>query len=71
VNRSPNTAIKYKTPEEVWSGKPADYSNLWVFGCPAYAHINEGKFEPRAKKYIFLGYASGMNGYRLWCSDSK
>jgi hypothetical protein len=31
VNRSPNTDIKCKTSEEVWSGKPTDYSNLWIF----------------------------------------
>ena len=71
VNRSPCTAIECKTPEEVWSSKPVDYSNLKVFGCPAYAHVNEGKLEPRAKKCIFLGYGSGVKGYRLWCSDPK
>ncbi|KAK3007026.1 hypothetical protein RJ639_016924 [Escallonia herrerae] len=27
-----------------------------IFGCPAYAHVNDGKLEPRAKKCIFLGY---------------
>jgi transposase InsO family protein len=36
VNRSPNTSLELKTPEEVWNGKPADYSNLRVFGCIAY-----------------------------------
>ena len=71
VNRSPSTAIECKTPFEVWSGAPAGYSNLRVFGCPAYAHVNDGKLEPRAKKCIFLGYASGTKGYRLWCRDSK
>ncbi|WRX08983.1 Integrase [Theobroma cacao] len=71
VNRSPSTAIELKTPEEVWSGKPADYSILRVFGCPAYAHVNDGKLEPRAKKCIFLGYASGVKGYQLWCTDPK
>ena len=71
VNRSPSTAIEFKTPEEVWSGKPADYSNLRIFGCPAYMHVSEGKLEPRARKCIFLGYASGVKGYRLWCPDPK
>jgi hypothetical protein len=71
VNRSSNTGIKCKTPEEVWSGKPANYSNLLVFGCPAYAHVNEGKLKPKTKKCIFLGNASGVKGYRLWCPNSK
>ena len=70
-NHSSNTSIKCKTPEELWSGKPADYSVLRIFGCSAYAHVNEGKLEPRAKKCIFLGYASGVKGYRLWCPNSK
>ena len=42
-----------------------------MFGCPAYAHVRDGKLEPRAKKCIFLGYASGVKGYRLWCNDTK
>ena len=67
VNRSPSTAIEFKTPEEVWSGKPADYSNLRIFECPAYMHVSEGKLELRAKKCIILGSASGDKGYRLWC----
>ncbi|MCQ7691360.1 DDE-type integrase/transposase/recombinase, partial [Salmonella enterica] len=70
-NCAPSAALNFKTPEEVWSGTPTDYSDLKIFGCPAYMHVNEGKLEPRAKKCIFLGYASGVKGYRLWCSDPK
>lgn len=62
VNRSPHTALECKTSDDVWSHKPADYSTLRVFGCPAYAHINNGKLEPRALKCIFLCYASRVKG---------
>ncbi|KAH7550154.1 hypothetical protein JRO89_XS13G0144400 [Xanthoceras sorbifolium] len=55
VNRSPSTAIGIKTPEELWSGKPAEYSDLKVFGCPAYGHVNDGKLEPRSKRNESLG----------------
>ncbi|KAK3031482.1 hypothetical protein RJ639_035517 [Escallonia herrerae] len=70
-NKVSSTAIDCKTPEEVWSSKHANNKNLRIFDCPAYAHVNDGKFEPRAKKCIFLGFASGVKGYRLWCPDSK
>ncbi|KAM3263987.1 hypothetical protein P3L10_000981 [Capsicum annuum] len=71
INNAPSVPLNFKTPEEIWSGTPANYSDLKVFGCPAYMHVNDGKLEPRAKKYIFLGYASGVKGYRLWCPDLK
>lgn len=34
----PLFAIEFKTPQEVWSGQPADISNLRIFGCTTYAH---------------------------------
>ena len=63
VNHSPSTALELKTPDEVWLGTHSDYFNLKVVGCPAYCHVNDGKLEPRAKKYIFIGYASAVKGY--------
>nr|AAT44282.1 putative polyprotein [Oryza sativa Japonica Group] len=71
INRSPGYAIDKKTPIEVWSGSPTNYSDLRVFGCTAYAHVDNGKLEPRAIKCIFLGYASGVKGYKLWCPETK
>src|SRR5947207_4662655 len=71
INRSPSIAIDKKTPIEVWSGSPADYSQLRVFGCTAYAHVDNGKLEPRAIKCIFLGYKSGVKGYKLWNPQTK
>lgn len=71
VNRCSSMAIGFKTPEEVWSGTPANYENLRIFGCPTYAHVNNGKLEPRAIKCIFLGYLDGVKGYKLWCLITK
>nr|AAM08562.1 Putative retroelement [Oryza sativa Japonica Group]AAM10749.1 Putative retroelement [Oryza sativa Japonica Group] len=71
INRSPSYAIDKKTPIKVWSGSPANYSDLRVFGCIAYAHVDNSKLEPRAIKCIFLGYPSGVKGYKLWCPETK
>ncbi|KAK9220923.1 hypothetical protein WN944_009347 [Citrus x changshan-huyou] len=69
VNRSPYSAIGFKTPEELWKEKPANYQNLSVFGCPAYLHINQGKLEARALKGVFVGYPDGVKGYIIWCRE--
>ena len=71
INQSPSTAIEKKPPQEVWSSAPANYSELKIFGCPAYVHVNNGKLEPRSVKCIFLGYKSGVKGYKLWCPRTK
>ena len=65
INRSPSLALEFKTPQEVWSGKPPDLSNLKIFGCPAYAHISQGKLEPKAVKGYFIGYHVGIISYAL------
>ncbi|KAL2461701.1 Copia LTR rider [Abeliophyllum distichum] len=53
-------------------GEHTDYERLRFFGCTTYYHVNEGKLDARAKNAIFLGYAAGVKGYRLWCmEDSK
>ncbi|KAM2793311.1 hypothetical protein PS2_004857 [Malus domestica] len=72
INRLPSAAIQGKTPMEVWTGKPSsDYDHIRIFGSPAYFHVTENKLDPRAKKAIFLGFCSGVKGYRLWCSEMK
>ena len=51
----------------MWSGHPPGLENLRVFGCVAYAYVNKGKLEPRALKFMFMGYPQGVKGFRLWC----
>ncbi|KAE8673309.1 Rho termination factor, putative isoform 1 [Hibiscus syriacus] len=69
VNRAPSIAIELKTPMEMWTGKPADYSNLHVFGSIVYMMYNAqeiSKLDPKSKKCKFLGFANGLKGYPLW-----
>ena len=71
INHSPHTTLKFKSPQEVWYNTLVNYSNLTVFNFPAYILVNEEKLEPRARKYIFMGYRAGLKGYRVWCNESK
>ncbi|GKB40596.1 retrovirus-related pol polyprotein from transposon TNT 1-94 [Tanacetum coccineum] len=68
INRSPSTALEKKTPMDLWSGHLANYEI--IFSCGAYAHVNQGKVKPRVIKCIFMGYADGMKGYKLWRLDN-
>lgn len=47
VNRSPSTAIRFKTPLELRSERVADYSQLRIFCCKVYAHVKQGKLEAK------------------------
>ncbi|GJX87625.1 retrovirus-related pol polyprotein from transposon TNT 1-94 [Tanacetum coccineum] len=69
INRSPSTAVELKTPMEMWTGKPVNYSDLQIFGSPVYVMYNNQettKLDPKSRKCLFLGYADGVKGYRLW-----
>jgi len=69
INRSLSTTIDYKTLKEVRSESPTSYINIRVFRYFAYAHMNDSKLELKARKYIFLGYADGVKGYRFWYTN--
>ncbi|KAI5445847.1 hypothetical protein KIW84_013909 [Lathyrus oleraceus] len=59
---------------EMWKGKPAEYSTLHVVGCLVYMMYNSQertKLDPKSRKCIFLGYADGVKGYRLWVPTSR
>ena len=67
INWLQSTAIRGKTPFEVWFGKPAnDYGSLHVFGSTAYYQVKQSKLDPRAKKALFMGISSKVKGYLMW-----
>jgi len=51
---------------EVWSGRPANYSNLKVFRALAFTNVKQDKLDAIAAKCIFIGYPEGVKGYKLW-----
>ncbi|KAG8491586.1 hypothetical protein CXB51_014658 [Gossypium anomalum] len=42
-----------------------------IFGCHAYASVDNEKLEPRSIKCVFLGYKNGVKGYKLWCPENR
>nr|GEU29048.1 Gag-Pol polyprotein [Tanacetum cinerariifolium] len=69
INRSPLTTVELKTPMEMWTGKPINYSELHIFGSHVYVMYNSQKttkLDLKFKKCLFLGYADRVKGYRLW-----
>ena len=68
INRSPSSTRDFKILEEVWSGRPIDYSSLKIFGCPTYVHVQSGersKLDLKSRKCIFLGFKKGVKGYKF------
>lgn len=65
-NRSPTKAVLGVVPEEKWTSKKVDVKHIRVFGCIAYALVeNRQKLDSKSKKYIFVGYCEDTKGYRL------
>ena len=50
INRCPSTAIDLKTPMEKWTGHASSYEHLRIFGCAAFAHVKQGKLDPRLSR---------------------
>ena len=74
VNRSPHKSLDSGLPIESWRGKEANMNHLKVFGCLAYAHVENSersKLDPKSRKCIFLGYSLHDFGYRLWDLEEK
>ncbi|GJQ73026.1 hypothetical protein Trydic_g1660 [Trypoxylus dichotomus] len=74
INRSPTGSLKERTPEEAWSGKKADITDLKIFGSTVMVHIPKekcSKWDSKSSKLIFVGYADNKKGYRCLDPSTK
>lgn len=67
LNRSPHSALDYKTPHELYTGKVGNLANLRVFGCYAFvcAENQPGKMSSKAWRGRFVGISRRVKGAYL------
>lgn len=66
--------MKWKSPFEILTATPPNYSFLKVFGCLCYVantDPHKSKFDPRARKGVFVGYPPGQKAYKIFLLDSQ
>jgi hypothetical protein len=57
-NRLSHSALGFKTPEEMFTGKKPEVIHLKIFGCPVFIHIpkeKRNKLEPSRKEGNICG----------------
>eukprot|EP00253_Pinus_taeda_P029221 PITA_29221 len=73
-NRCPSSAIREKTPYELWYGHVPSVKHLRIFGSTCYAlipKVHRNKLGARIRKCIFLGYSNTSKAYRLYDEENK
>ena len=69
INQGPSIPMEFRLPKEVWSGEEVKLSNLKVFYCISYVHIDFdtcSKLDAKSKICFFIGYGDEKFGYRFW-----
>ena len=75
INRTPTPVLQGDiSPYQKLLDKSSDYGSLRIFGYLAFASTLQGhhtKFEPRARRYVFIGYPPGVKGYKMFDLENK
>ncbi|KAJ9561852.1 hypothetical protein OSB04_007012 [Centaurea solstitialis] len=74
INRTPSPLLNNQTPYKILFNKTPSYNTIKTFGCLCFAHnlrAKGDKFSSRSRKCIFVGYAFGKKGWRLFDHDTK
>lgn len=74
LNRSANATLDTVTPEEAWTGKKVDVSNLQIFGNRVMVHVpkqKRRKWDKKSKEMVFVGFCDSAKGYRCIDPETK
>ncbi|KAE8686265.1 hypothetical protein F3Y22_tig00111070pilonHSYRG00067 [Hibiscus syriacus] len=74
INHGPSVPLDGGIPEEAWSKKEINFSQLRVFGYISYVHINSAersKLDAKSNKYVFVVYGGDEFGYRSIIESSS
>lgn len=69
INCIPFPLLNNRSPFQHIYNKPPTLLHLKCFGCLTFSstsHAHRSKFDPRARKSVFLGYMHGTKGYLLY-----
>ncbi|KAK9673764.1 hypothetical protein RND81_12G187800 [Saponaria officinalis] len=69
INKLPTPILSWKAHVELLLKKPVTFDELRVVGCLCFAlmsAIHRDKFDPKARRCIFLGYPYGQKAYKLY-----
>ena len=73
-NRCPSDALNGELPYTYWTGKTPVVAYFQQFGSKVYVlnkDPSRGKYDPRGKAGVFVGYPNSSKGYRVWLPDEK
>ncbi|DAZ99706.1 TPA: hypothetical protein N0F65_000884 [Lagenidium giganteum] len=69
TNRLPNTARRESTPYQLFYDVRPRLDHVRVFGARGFVYVDKSKrakWDAKAHKCVFLGYASDTKGYCVW-----
>jgi len=69
MNKAPTIALHGMMPKQKFAGTKLNIAHLKVFGYITYVHVLDEvrtKLDPKAKKYIFIGYSLEQKAYRCY-----
>ncbi len=74
-NMTPTSSLKaHKTPYQLWHKRKPNVSNLRVWGCAAYVHVQKDKrvgIGAHMEKCVFIGYPMGYKGWKFYNPVTK
>ncbi|KAI3644715.1 hypothetical protein MP228_010879 [Amoeboaphelidium protococcarum] len=71
-NRLPHSAVNFKLPEELWTGKRASLFHLRTMFCLAYVRHSKSTFkklDDRSFPAVFAGYSLEKKAWRFYSLD--